>query len=151
MEPDGKSVIVVHLIDKHLYRISLAASTLGKAQKIDSDPYNVSGNGLWLGADGELLEVAGDELRIFRFTLSADGTTARLAAKYQSDRFEQGLAYAVAHRDRVLVLNGSGISPSAGGPPAGGGFPDAGDGGPPPFGGDAGAKKLPIRILQIRR
>lgn len=158
MANDGASLIVVHLIDKHLYRVSLAAGTLGKAQKVDSDPYNVSGNGLWLGPDNELLEVAGDELRIFRFTLSADAGKAKFEAKYQSDRFEQGLTYAVSHADRVLVLNGSGVSLGAGGP-AGGGFADAGDGGLPPVGdggflppgGDAGTKKLPIRILQIRR
>ena len=159
MGNDGSSLIVVHLIDKHLYRISLAAGTLGKAQKIESDPYNVSGNGLWLGPDDELLEVGGDELRIFRFTLSADAATAKFEAKYQSDRFEQGLTHAVAHADRILVLNGSGISLSGGAPP-GGGFPDAGDGGLPPVGdgggfppngGDAGTKKLPIRILQLRR
>ena len=157
MANDGGSLIVVHLIDKHLYRISLATSTLGKAQKIDSDPYNVSGNGLWLGPDEELLEVGGDELRIFRFTLGA--ANAKLEAKYQSDRFEQGLTYAVAYADRVLVLNGSGISLSGGGGPSGG-IPDAGEGGLPPTGdgggfptggGDAGTKKLPIKILQLRR
>lgn len=159
---DGKYLLVVHIIDKHIYRVSLEAATLGKAQRIDTNPYNVSGNGLWLGADNEAIEVAGDELRVFRFKMNADYTKGDYLAKYQGDFFEQGLTYAVAHRDRILALNGSGIGlanagGSSGFPEGGfpeGGFPDAGlppgDGGGFPLpGGDAGTKKLPIRVLQL--
>lgn len=160
---DGKYLLVVHIIDKHLYRISLDPGSLGKAQKVATDPYNVSGNGLWLGAGDEVIEVAGDELRILRFKLDAELTKGDFVARYQSDAFEQGLTYAVSHGDRVLVLNGSGLA-LGGGPGLGGGIPDgggpppgdageAGDAGgfPPPGGGDAGAKKLPIKVLQLRR
>lgn len=161
---DGKYLLVVHIIDKHIYRVSLDPSSLGDARRIDTGPYNVSGNGLWLGADEEALEVAGDELRIFRFKMNADYTNGDFQAKYQGDAIEQGVSYAVAHRDRILVLNGSGVSLAAGGLP-GGAFPEAGpgDGGaeggggfPFPEGGgfpqpgtDAGAKKLPIKVLQL--
>jgi hypothetical protein len=172
---------VVHLIDKHLYRVSLDSSSLGKAQQVDTTPYNVSGNGLWLGEGGEVIEVAGDELRLFRFKLNDDLTRGDLLGRYQGDDFEQGLTYAVSWGDRILALNGSGIGLAAlggggggggGGPPGladagdagvdggadGGGalpFPGPGDGGGfPGFGGgavDAGAKKLPMRVLQIAK
>jgi hypothetical protein len=112
---DGRNLVVGHLIDKHLYRISLAAGSLGQARRIDTGPYNVSGNGLWLGADGELIQVAGDELRVYRFTLDGAGAAAPFQARYQSDELEAGLTYAVAHRDRVLVLNGSGSANGGGG------------------------------------
>jgi hypothetical protein len=164
---DGQYLLVVHLIDKHLYRVSLDPATLGKAQQIDTSPYNVSGNGLWLGADNEAIEVAGDELRVFRFKMNADSTKGGFLAKYQGDFFEQGLTYAVAYQDRVLVLNGNGISLAGGGggvpngggdgggdagDAGGGGFPSGGDGGGfPQGGGDAGAKKLPIKVLQLRK
>lgn len=161
---DGKYLLVVHIIDKHVYRVSLDPASLGDAQRIDTGPYNVSGNGLSVGDDGEALEVAGDELRIFRFGMNADYTKGELLAKYQGDFLEQGLTYAVAHRDRILVLNGNGISLANGGGFPGGGLPDAGfgDGGvegggfPLPEGGgfpqpsaDAGSKKLPIKVLQL--
>ncbi len=154
---DGKFLLVVHIIDKHVYRVSLEASTLGKAQQVDTTPYNVSGNGLWLSAEGDAVEVAGDELRIFRFKMNSDYSKGAYQAKYQGDVLEQGLTYAVGHRDRLLVLNGSGVG-LGGGP---GGFPDGGalgEGGLPPFGdgggfpppfGDGGAKKLPIKVLQL--
>lgn len=161
---DGKHLLVVHIIDKHLYRVSLDPATLGKAEKIDTAPYNVSGNGLWLGSDNEAIEVAGDELRVFRFKLNADYTKGDYLAKYQSDAFEQGLAYAVAHEDRVLVLNGSGLALGGGGgfpggaapdggpdggDAGGGGFPGPEGGGLPPQAGDAGAKRLPFKVLQL--
>jgi hypothetical protein len=119
--PDGNYLVVAHIIDKHLYRVSLSPRTLGEAHQIDTTPYNVSGNGLWLGTDGDLLEVAGDELRIYRFSLNRDFTAGPFQVRYQSDLFEPGLTYAVAHEDRVLVLNGSGVAlANGGGAPAGG-------------------------------
>ncbi|MDX2091415.1 MAG: hypothetical protein SFX73_26380 [Kofleriaceae bacterium] len=130
--PDGNSLIVAHLIDKHLYRISLDANTLGQAAKIDTAPYNVSGNGLWLDDDGSLLEVAGDELRVFRFALAPDGTTGELASRYADVRFEAGLTYAVRAGDRILVLNGSGVAATDLG---GGGNQGGGGGGGNPDGG----------------
>jgi hypothetical protein len=160
---DASHLLVVHLIDKHIYRISLAEDSLGEATKLDTDPYNVSGNGLWLGLDDELLEVAGDELRVFRFRVDGAGTKATFEERYQGDEFEQGLSYAVAHGDRVLVLNGSGLGLGAGGPGAGGfpggtgGFPAGGSAGAFPGGGTGfpgtptGTKKLPIQVLQLAR
>jgi hypothetical protein len=152
---DGRALLIVHLIDKHLYRVSLDPATLGQATRVDSAPWNVSGNGLFLGDDGQLLEVASDELRVYRFRIDDAFTRAVFEAKYTSDRFEQGLTYAVAHGGRVLVLNGSGQGIPAP-PPGDAGLPEGGppDGftGPPPAGetgGDAGQKKLPIRVLQL--
>jgi DNA-binding beta-propeller fold protein YncE len=112
---DGRYLVVGHLVDKHVYRISLASGSLGQARRIDTGPYNVSGNGLWLGADGELIQVGGDELRVYRFALDGEATAAPFQARYQSDELEPGLTYAVAHRDRVLVLNGSGSATGGGG------------------------------------
>lgn len=123
--PDGTYLVVAHIIDKHLYRVSLAPSSLGQARQIDTAPYNISGNGLWLGPEGDLLEVAGDELRIFRFSLNGDATAGPFQARYQSDAFEQGMTYAVAYDDRILVLNGNGVSLGNGG----GGAPGGGGGG----------------------
>ena len=119
---DGQHLVIGHLIDKHVYRISLAQGSLGQARQIDTAPYNVSGNGLWLDADGELLQVGGDELRIYRFSLDGALTAGPLLTRYQSDDFEPGLAYAVAHADRMLVLNGSGVA-NGGGGGGGGGLP----------------------------
>jgi hypothetical protein len=154
---DGESLLVVHIIDKHVYRVSLTADSLGESTQVDTAPYNISGNGLWLDANGGLIEVAGDELRVFRFQLDDANAVGSFEAKYQSDQFEAGLSYAVSYGDRLLVLNGNGVGlgagpggggggfPMGGAPAQGGGFPGAG--GFP--GGPTGEEVLPIRVLQL--
>lgn len=122
--PDGRYVIVVHLIDKHLYRFDLSALTV---KRVDTGAYYLSGNGLSIAA-GKLYEALADESRIAEYTLSADYAAATFERKLgdadslatPNEAFRMGDVLLVASTQLSLTApggnQGGGAQPGGGAP-----------------------------------
>lgn len=161
---DGRSVIVGHLIDKHLFRLDLGAVSAG-ATRIDTGAANFSGNGLARDGD-QLVQLLGDEQKVAVYTVNADATQVTYRRRVTPPDMTGNTGELALHRGVILVVVG--VSGTFGGlmlPAASDGrlpgFPLVGDGGLPfPAIGDAavptfpnsdgGGVAGPPRVIQVR-